>query len=168
MRRLGFLCCLLATTSTSADAPTCCACSPPSSPPPPAEVQCAGDYGSTVGGKSCCAQTGKISSAQHVCPRHAPACSGYRHGLSFGKCLSREEAALRAKNKANYETAEGGEEDGSSGRDDDGGEDDGVGDDGVGDDGDDYAANYSSRGNWSSLGGGLYNASAGMRSSSHL
>ena len=54
LRRLGFLGCLLA--SASADAPTCCACSPPASPPPPAGDQCAGDYGSTVGGKPCCGQ----------------------------------------------------------------------------------------------------------------
>ena len=160
LRPLGFLGCLLA--STSADAPTCCACSPPASSPPPAEVQCAGDYGSTVGGKPCCAQAGRIASALHICPRHLPACSGYKHSLSFGSCLSREEAAQRAKDEAAEEGGDdppsGGDGSATVGR-EDVGEDDG--------DGDDYAANYStraSRGNWS----GVYNASAGMRSSTHL
>ena len=159
MHGMGWLCCVLAGASTDA---TCCACSPPASPPPPAEVECAGDYGSTVGGNSCCGQVGRISSALHICPRHAPACSGYRHSLGFGNCVSREEAAA-ASSAAKLEAEEGGADADaveSADRDD-------VGED----DGDDYAANYTApswHGNWSSPDGGVYNASTGMRSSSHL
>ena len=94
--------CLLA--GASADAPTCCACSPPASPP--LEYQCAGDHGSTVGGKPCCGQSGLIASAQHICPRHLPACSGYKHSVSFGSCLTREEAAQRARDEAAEEGAD--------------------------------------------------------------
>lgn len=142
--------CLLA--GASADAPTCCACSPPASPP--LEYSCAGDYGSTVGGKPCCGQTGRIASAQHICPRHLPACSGYTHSVSFGSCLTREEAAQRVRDEAAEEGADP----------EDVGEDDG-------DDGDaaTLRANYStpaSRGNWSWS--GAYNGSTGMRSSTHL
>ena len=94
--------CLLA--GACADAPTCCACSPPASPP--LEYQCAGDHGSTVGGKPCCGQSGLIASAQHICPRHLPACSGYKHSVSFGSCLTREEAAQRARDEAAEEGAD--------------------------------------------------------------
>ena len=78
--------------------------------------------------------------------------------MSFGSCLSREEAAQRAKDEA---AEEGGDDPPDGGGREDVGEDDG--------DGGDYAAMNSStrasHGNWS---GGVYNASAGMRSSAHL
>ena len=143
----------------SADAPTCCACSPPASPP--LEYQCAGDHGSTVGGKPCCGQSGLIASAQHICPRHLPACSGYKHSVSFGSCLTREEAAQRARDEA----AEEGADDPS---DSEAGPEDVGEDDGDDDDAATWRANSTraSRGKWSWP--AAYNGSTGMRSSTHL
>ena len=81
--------------------------------------------------------------------------------MSFGSCLTREEAAQRARDEA----AEEGADDPS---DSEAGPEDVGEDDGDDDDAATWSANSTraSRGNWSWP--GAYNGSTGMRSSTHL
>ena len=49
---------------------------------------CAADFGTRLGGKSCCGQPGHIEAAQYICPRVDPHCIGYVYGSRFGSCVS--------------------------------------------------------------------------------
>ena len=49
---------------------------------------CAADFGTRLGGKSCCGQPGHIEAAQYICPRVDPHCIGYVYGSHFGSCVS--------------------------------------------------------------------------------
>ena len=78
--------------------PECCACGPPASPAPPAPPQkCAASFGSKVGDKPCCGQSGRISDDIHICTSRTPVCRGYSRGAVFGECLTKGEDASRGR-----------------------------------------------------------------------
>ena len=53
-------------------------------------TKCYADYGTAIGGATCCGQPGSVADAQYVCAAEAPVCHGHVHnpGVSFeyGQC----------------------------------------------------------------------------------
>jgi hypothetical protein len=56
-------------------------------PPAPATTEkCVADFGTQIGEKLCCGQTGVLQKGGEVCPKSKPICKGYECGSSWGKC----------------------------------------------------------------------------------
>jgi hypothetical protein len=47
---------------------------------------CAADFGTKIGGPSCCGQPGIVADATYICPKQKPHCIGYVYGNHFGWC----------------------------------------------------------------------------------
>jgi hypothetical protein len=50
------------------------------------KIPCIADFGTNVGDKLCCGQTGVLQNTKYVCPANAPKCSSFKCGSKFGTC----------------------------------------------------------------------------------
>jgi len=49
-------------------------------------IKCIADFGTNIGEKLCCGQTGVLQDTKYVCPSNKPTCSSFKCGSQFGQC----------------------------------------------------------------------------------
>ena len=49
-------------------------------------IKCVADFGTNIGDKLCCGQTGVLQNTKYICPSVKPTCSNFKCGSAFGIC----------------------------------------------------------------------------------
>lgn len=51
------------------------------------KIPCIANFGTNIGDKLCCGQTGVLQNTKYVCPSTRPKCTGFKCGYQFGNCI---------------------------------------------------------------------------------